>query len=356
MRRRLPLLGLLILPLAAGAAPGPVRWGAVLRQPAAWYGSAEARGVAENVLLYQTPPGGWPKNHDMTRPPGPAEFADHENVAPTLDNDATWTQIRLLARIDAAQPEPRFHAAVVHGLDYLLAAQYPNGGWPQYFPLRPGYYTRITFNDDAMVGVMETLRTVARGAAPFTWADAALRERCATAVQRGIACILRCQIVVHGRKTVWCAQHDELTFEPAPARKYEHVSLSGLESVGVVRFLMGEENPSPEMIDAVRSAVTWFEGAKITDLRLVEERNPALPHGHDRAVVADPRAPAMWARFYEIGTDRPIFGGRDTLIHYTLAEVEPERRGGYRWYVDDPAVLLARDYPRWAARWLQTNP
>ncbi|QYM77799.1 pectate lyase [Horticoccus luteus] len=354
MRFFRPFLSLLLLSLAAEARAA-VAWRAVLRQPAAWYASAEARAVGESVLLYQTPSGGWPKNHDMTRPPGPAEFADHENVAPTIDNDATWTQIRLLARIDAGQPEPRFRAAALHGLNYLLAAQYPNGGWPQYFPLRPGYYTRITFNDDAMVGVLATLRPVARGDAPFQWADAALRARCAEAVQRGVACILRCQIVVNGRKTVWCAQHDELTFEPAPARKYEHVSLSGLESVGIVRFLMGEENPSPEVIDAVRSAVAWFETSKLTGQRLVERPDPALPHGHDRAIVADPHAPPLWARFYEIGTNRPIFGGRDTLIHYTLAEVEPERRGGYRWYVNDPAALLARDYPQWAARWLKTS-
>ena len=61
----------------------------------------------------------------------------------------------------------------------------------------------------------------------------------------------------------------------------------------------------------------------------------------------------MWARFYEIGTNRPIFGGRDAVIRYDLSEVEPERRGGYRWYVFEPAQLLARDYPRWAARWLR---
>ena len=47
--------------------------------------------------------------------------------------------------------------------------------------------------------------------------------------------------MVNGRRTVWCAQHDETTLRPAGARTYEHASLSGYESVGIVRFLMGIE-------------------------------------------------------------------------------------------------------------------
>lgn len=330
-----------------------MRWRDVLKQPDAWYASAEAHAIADNVLRYQTAAGGWPKNHDETRAPAPDEFARQDVSAPTIDNGATWTELRALARVHAAQPDARYAEAFGRGLHYLFAAQYDNGGWPQFYPLIPGYYTHITFNDDAMVGVLELLRDVTRGGTPFAFVAAEDRARAGEAVRKGIACILRCQIVVNGVKTAWCAQHDELTFEPVPARKYEHVSLSGSESVGIVRFLMGEKNPSPEIIAAVQSAVAWFEAVKITGQRLVEEWNPALPHKHDRAVVADPSAPPMWARFYEIGTNRPIFGGRDAVIRYQLSEVEPERRGGYRWYVFEPAELLARDYPRWAARWVK---
>lgn len=340
----------LFVAAAAWASAAAVQWRAVLEQPAVWYGSPEARAVADNVTRYQTPVGGWPKNHDMTRPPSPGMFNDEEEAHATIDNGATYTQLRLLLLVDAAQTAPRYRAAITRGVDYLLKAQYANGGWPQYFPLRPGYYTRITFNDDAMVGVLKLLREIARGELPSAWFAPAERERCAAAVRRGIACILRCQIVVNGVKTAWCAQHDELTFEPAPARKYEHISLSGSESVGVVRFLMGEENPSPEIIAAVEAAIAWFEAAKLTGVREDHPANPALPHKHDRILVPDPAAPPLWARFYEIGTNRPIYGGRDTVIRYNLAEVEPERRGGYRWHLDDPAVLISRDYPRWRAK------
>ncbi len=340
-------LGLLAAASGQGAAP----WRDVLDQPAAWYASAEARGVAGNVLAYQTSSGGWPKNHDMTRPPRPGDFNEIDVTAPTIDNGATYTQLRLLARVNAAQGEARWRDAFRRGLDYLFAAQYANGGWPQFYPLRPGYYTHLTFNDDAMVGVLSLLRDVARGAPPYDWLDAATRARAAVAVDQGVACILRCQIVVAGVKTAWCAQHDENTFEPVPARTYEHESLSGLESVGVVRFLMSLDPPSPDVIAAVQAAVSWFEQVKIAGLRVVLVPAPALPHGADRRVVADPQAPPLWARFYQIGTNRPIFSGRDAVIRYRMDEIEAERRAGYRWYIDDPGRLLDQDYPVWAARW-----
>jgi len=208
-----------------------------------------------------------------------------------------------------------------------------------------------------MVNVLRLLREVAADQEPFCWVEPTLRERAAAAVDKGIACILRCQIVVAGKKTAWCAQHDEVTFEPVPARAYEHVSLSGSESLGIVRFLMTLENPSPEIVAAIEGAVAWYEAAKLTGIRIDTPPAADLAHGHDRVVVADPSAPPLWARFYEIGTNRPIFGGRDTIIRYRLDEVEPERRGGYNWFTDEPAKLLGRDYPRWqkkqAARALQ---
>jgi PelA/Pel-15E family pectate lyase len=304
------------------------------------------------VVLYQTDSGGWPKNVDMTQPPSAAFLAYDamDERAATIDNGATHTQLRFLARVISAGATLEHRAAFERGFDYLVRAQYPNGGWPQYFPLRPGYYTHITFNDNAMISVLELLRDASSGRPPFVFVDAERRTRAAEAVSRGTACILKCQIIVNGEKTVWCAQHDEHTFAPAAARSYEHASLSGFESVRIVRFLMAIDSPSPEVIDAVSGAVRWFERAKLTGIRLEHKPAAGSPYGFDRVVVADPAAPPLWARFYEIETNRPIFSGRDAVIHYTLAEIEPERRNGYRWYLDEPRALLEKHYPRWARK------
>jgi len=346
MPRRLILLAVLLPAAMAGA----VRWNDILRQPPAWYATAEAAAVAASVREYQTPEGGWPKNRDMLAPPDAAFLAEtkYDHRAPTIDNDATTTQIELLARVAAAQEDPAGRAAVLRGLDYLLDAQYANGGWPQYYPLIKGYYTHITFNDDAMAETLELLRTVAQGAPPYVFVDAARRARAAVAVERGIACILRCQVRQDGRLTAWCAQHDETTFEPAWARNYEPPTLSGNESVGVVRFLMGIENPPPAVIAAIEGAVAWFKAVPVSGLRY--ENFTGLDGKKDSRAVPDPAAAQIWARFYELGTNRPVFTGRDKIIRYDFNAIERERRTGYHYFGDWPAALLAKDYPRWRAK------
>jgi len=241
---------------------------------------------------------------------------------------------------------PAYRESFLRGLDYLLKAQYRNGGWPQYYPIRKGYYQHITFNDDAMIGVMRLLRDVAQRKPDYSFVDEARSARADKAVSKGIQCILKTQIVVRGKRTVWCAQHDEVTLAPAPARGYEPVSFSGQESVAIVEFLMGIEHPGARVVEAVESAVTWFKSAQLNGVRWVETAGTPVDH----VIVADQNAPPLWARFYEIDTNRPIFSGRDSVIKYSVAEIESERRNGYRWYTEAPAKLLNRDYPAWLKR------
>jgi PelA/Pel-15E family pectate lyase len=128
--------------------------------------------------------------------------------------------------------------AILQSADYLFAAQYANGGWPQYYPKLEGYYRHITFNDNAMIGVMTLLRDISEQRPDYAFVDVSRREKAAGAVRKGIKCILDCQIIVDGKRTVWCAQHDEVTFKPAPARTYEKASYSGSESAGIVRLIV----------------------------------------------------------------------------------------------------------------------
>lgn len=337
-----------------------VDWKQSLRQPAAWYASAEAARVAENLLLYQRDSGGWPKNLDMARELDAAARAQllRQKAATdsTIDNGATVSQMRFLARVVSAHPQARFKDAFTRGLRYLLAAQYPHGGWPQFWPQPRGYSAHITFNDDAMINVLNLLREVAATRSPVDFVETALRRQANDAVARGVECILKCQIVVEGRRAAWCAQHDEQTLAPASARAYEKPSLSGSESVSIVRFLMSLERPHPRVIEAIESAVAWFESAKLTGIREVRKTDASLPKGVDKIIVLDPSAPPLWARFYELGSNRPIFCGRDGVVRYTLAEIEHERRTGYSWYTDAPARLLREDYPKWKAAHASANP
>jgi PelA/Pel-15E family pectate lyase len=351
MKPTLIRITLFALAMAAPAWAG-VRWSESLRQPDKWYASPEARALADHVVLYQTVHGGWPKNKDMAIHPSAADaakFRDRNGREATIDNGATTMQLDFLARVIGSGRDTGKHkAAFLGGLDYLLDAQYENGGWPQYFPLRKGYHSRITFNDNAMIGVLAFLGEIAKGGEAYGFVDGGRRERSRAAVERGIDCILRTQIRQDGKPTAWCAQHDENTLKPAWARNYEPPSLSGSESVGIVRFLMGIEKPSPDIIAAVEGAVHWFESVGVRGLRI--DGSPGADGKPDRRAVSDSNAPVLWARFYEIGTNRPMFMGRDKVARYGFNEIERERRTGYAYFGRWPAELIGKDYPKWKKR------
>ena len=266
----------------------------------------------------------------------------------TIDNRTTYPQIAYLGKIITAsllkQTPPnnfaKYKEAFNKGLDYLLSSQYENGGFPQFFPLKKGYYTHITFNDDAMIGVLELLRDIARKQEAFKFVDEDRRFRSEKAVAKALPLILKLQIEIGGKKTVWAAQYDEISLKPAAARKFEPVSLTAGESVGIVRFLMGERDPTAEIRDAIESAVKWFETNKLTGIRW--ERRSG-----ENVVIKDKNAPSIWARFYEIETMKPIFIGRDSVIKYDVSQIEAERRNGYAWYVTGPRELIVSDYPKW---------
>ncbi|MHC4509428.1 MAG: pectate lyase [Planctomycetota bacterium] len=367
MRRQIITFALcLFAPVTASGArdtngpTGPIAWRQCLRQRAEFYAGDEAVRIADNVLLYQRDTGGWPKNIDMAsvlsqRDKAKLRMAKNSKDS-MLDNGATHTQMRYLARVYQATGLERFRDAFDKGLDYLLDAQYENGGWPQRYPDPAGYARHITFNDGAMIGAMRVLRDITDKRPPFVFVDERARQKAEAAVQKGIDCILKCQIVVAGSKTAWCAQHNEKTFAPSKARSYELPSISGAESVGIVRFLMSTERPSPRIVEAVQCAVVWFGEARLEGIRQVRRQDKSKPRGWDNVIVKDASAPAMWARFYDIGTNKPIFCSRDGIPKATLAEISYERRTGYSWLGYYAADLLAKDYPAWQKKWApETN-
>lgn len=309
----------------------------------------------ETILLHQRANGGWPKNYDREQPLTDAQrkqlLADKSKTDTGFDNGATHTEVRHIAKLYLQNPAQAYRLACLRGIDFMLRAQYPNGGWPQFHPNAHGYARHITFNDGAMIGVMRTLEDIANTPLDYPFVDEKIRKQCRQAVTRGIQCILECQISVDGRKTAWCAQHDEKTLHPRKARSYELASLSGGESVGVVQFLMSIENPSPELIEAIQGAVAWFDRAKLTGIRQVRKEASGTPRGYDKIILHDPDAPPIWARFYEIDTNQPIFCSRDGIPRRKLSEISYERRNGYSWLGDYATDLLAKSYPTWQARW-----
>jgi PelA/Pel-15E family pectate lyase len=314
---------------------------------AAWFASAEAGRLADVLISFQAPCGGWSKHvaSDAARRPGMQWTSQSAPGTParylaTIDNGATTGQIRFLAEVWRSNGRDDCRDAARRGVDYLLAAQFPNGGWPQVHPLAGGYHDAITFNDDAVVHVLEILLAIGRGDAAFACVDLPRRERAKAALARGVACILATQMVRDGQRTVWCAQHDALSLEPVAARAMEPAAASGVESASILRLLMRLPDPSPEVVAAIGAARAWLDAARIRGLAKTRRDGRT-------AYVPDPAAPDLWARFYDLQTGRPIFPGRDGVVYDSFEALAARNELGYDYYSTRPGGIVDKEWRRW---------
>ncbi|WED64728.1 pectate lyase [Synoicihabitans lomoniglobus] len=257
---------------------------------------------------------------------GTAAFSDDErtNVS-NYDDDNTQSVLRFfLAFVDAARsaPSPRDEAirdALEYGLKKLQEAQFANGAWsqrwdgrphdparypilpaslpenyPREFP-SPDYFDFYTFNDntirDALMLMLDARRRTGR---------VEFRE----SARRAADFIVLAQLPEP--QPGWAQQYDA-AMHPAWARAFEPPAVSSFESAGVVRLLLDlhREFSDPRFMEAAGRAVAWFRRSAIRENR--------------------------WARYYELHTNRPIYGDWDGRIHYTLAELSAERQTGYYW-------------------------
>lgn len=306
-----------------------------------WFASDSARTLAENLLSFQTPNGGWSKHVEYSKGPrekGQSWFSESNQwqwIA-TIDNSSTTEQMQYLAKVDSVQANPKYRDAWMRGYRYLIAAQMPNGCWPQVWPLEGSYHDAATLNDDAITNVLSTLQQASQGQPAYL--DHEEREDAEEAVERGINCVLDAQFVVNGKPTVWGQQHDPLTLAPTSARSYELTSLTAQESANLMRFLMKQKKPSARMKASINGAAAWLEAHKLF----------GYTYDFETGMHVAPGQGPIWARMYEIGTDKPIFSDRNGIKLYDWNQLK-DRRLGYGWYTYAP-VLALKQYESWAKK------
>ncbi len=309
--------------------------------------------LAEKVIIYQLPNGGWGKHLenkavDYSLPIDKNLLkkikASDDNHA-TIDNNATTKEIAILINAYNSTKNQTYLASAEKGINYLLTMQYANGGFPQYYPNASIYRKQITYNDNAMINALTVLYNVAQGNNGFEIVDEKLKAKSKLAVQKGIDCILKTQVLQNGKLSIWGDQYNEVTLVPEKARAFEPASLASGESVSIVRFLMMQP-VTLEIEKSVKSAIQWFEDNKIKgySYNVVKKDNKAV------RTLAEDKDSVIWARFYDLETNKPIFGDRDGSIKYNYNDVSEERRNGYSWYVDSPQKLIDKDYPTWLAK------
>lgn len=326
-----------------------------LNRSSDYYASLEARHIADVILSFQTPAGGWgknqPRNGELRKKgqsfvahdgrgdqAGKVQKNDNWAFVGTIDNGATLTELRFLARVSSGAPGQAgngYRDAIRLGLAYLLNAQYPNGGWPQVWPLAGGYHDAITFNDDALIDTIKVLSEVS-SAAEFSFVDASIKAQATAAVAKAHALILRLQVKVNGIPTIWGQQHDVITEAACGARNFEPPSLSSAESANILQYLIGLDKPSPEIVNAIHHAKNFFQTSAITGFIWFRNPDPAIGN----KLLPQPGAGPLWARYIDLKTLKPLFGDRDRSIHDDINEISHERRNGYAWFNTIPAKAL----------------
>lgn len=282
------------------------KWGHVCqgKMPEEWYASEKAQQIAEVVMAVQKTNGGWMKNsqmHKLTED----ELLDlmrKKRDHSCLDNYATTQEMRFLAHVYQYNKDERYRTSFLRALEMILACQKGCGGWSQYWPLtgKGSYQDYITFNDDLMTNVMLVLRDVYENEGIFRdLTDEPTRERCRAAFNRGLDCIIRCQIDDEGTKSIWCAQHDTVApYLPTEGRPHELPTFCCAESAALLEFLMSVNSPSPEVQASIHAAVAWLDQHKI-DNKAIEKYTNA--NGEDDRRVVNQEGNALWGRFVQLG-------------------------------------------------------
>jgi PelA/Pel-15E family pectate lyase len=274
--------------------------------------------AGEALAWGQLESGGWtymidfdPQNQRLYRRAEKGQLSEQQvakrrNVS-TFDDDTTQSALRFLMALAEASPtkdEP-IQGALDYGLQGLLGAQYPNGAWPQGYdgkrrettndpakraqipkewsrtPDVKEYWWQYTLNDGAMGDCIRTLLEAHERSKKPEYLEAA---------RRGGDFILLAQLP--GSQSGWAQQYN-FAMEPAWARRFEPPAVSSGESTGIIRILIdlyaatGDE----KYLKPIPVAIDWLKRSQI---------------GTNK-----------WARFYELGSNKPLYFTKDYRLVYT---------------------------------------
>jgi len=266
---------------------------------------------ARALVLSQLKSGGWSSHFDLG-PEGARRYAyrrdgdraGNRNLT-TFDDFKSQSALLLLMHVDEELgfEDAEIHEAVEYALDHMLAAQYPNGAWPQQyaeppdparFPVKKAAYPEqwsrryegkryldyYTLNDNNMSGIIDMLIEA--------WRIYGRDDCRAAALKTGDFFILA---QMPEPQPGWAQQYDH-DMHPAWARKFEPPAITGGESQAVMQSLIDlyRQTGQARFLEPIPRALAYYRRSLLPDGRL--------------------------ARFYELRTNRPLYFTRDYQLTY----------------------------------------
>jgi PelA/Pel-15E family pectate lyase len=266
-----------------------------------------AKEAAQALMWCQLASGGWDSDFDFN-PRKSSRYHFRRDVEggdtdragrhgnSSLDDNKTQAPLMFLLELshtDACKDDAALRAALQFGLDGLLGAQAPNGGWGQHydgpadatapvtkaklpaewsrtFP-KVDYTRHYTLNDGNLMHVMGVLLRAHELEKDERFLKAALRLG---------DFLLLAQLPEP--QAAWAQQYNR-EMEPAWARKFEPPAVSSVESEGAMQALLDlwQATGEKKYLQPIPAALAWLERSKLPDGR--------------------------WARFYELGTNKPLY-------------------------------------------------
>lgn len=258
---------------------------------------AAARAAADALITGQNQHGGW--DHTI-------DFAHLDNDTVSFDDNQTQSAVSFLLALNHVVKDERLAGATRRALEMMLKTQLENGGWPHMYPPRGNYHDYATFNDN---GIDDCVRVMI---------EAHQLDPKNPAVLKSLRRVARFIMISQQPppQPGWAQQYNEF-LQPAWARTFEPASLSPAESVRVINTLidlylaLGDAT----LLEPIPDALRWMKEIR-------------LPNG-------------KWARFVELGTNKPLYYDRGRIRVNSVEELHPERRTGYAYENDLAAPIAA---------------
>lgn len=288
-----------------------------------------------NMISWQAPNGGWSKNTDFytSKRQVAQHFSSEPSYVSTIDNKATILQIFQLKTAVNTYGEKRFTEALHHAIDYLIDAQYPNGGFPQVYPLVGGYHDLVTYNDDALSLIFKVFDDLVHKPEDYKL-SAELQAKVTRSFELLINRLERDQIQLADGSGAWGQQHHPLDFSLQPARAYEMASLATMETAKMIDALMDLTTTTPSIDNMIVRACKWLDKTKIS--AKVWRRHADRPS----EIIDGDADDVIWPRFISATSGVALFGDRDGKVYLSVDKISMERQLGYAWYHTSPKKVL----------------